>query len=462
MPLWVSALTRASGSISANSDINLKLTYYIETFGCQMNKNDSELMALSLSEHGYQVAPGGQDPDITVYNTCSVREHAENRVLSRIRSHRKRIRDHNGIIIVAGCMAQRLGDELIESGIADMVIGPYQSPDIGKLLHRHLEDRNVRTFLSQNIDDFSVRIRHDLYRVSDSPEWHKWVTITHGCENNCSYCIVPYVRGKLISFPSIQVLDHIRSLADSGIREITLLGQNVNQYGLDSGDIPFYQLLESSAGIGGIERINFITSHPRDFSDDILHVIRDMPNISRSIHLPLQSGSDRILSLMNRGYTMSDYLLIVEKIRNILERSSLSTDLIAGFPGETVDEFNDTLRAVETIRFDDAFTYAYSSRRGTPAASLAESITREEKNARLGQLITVQRGISKQKLKEQIDSVEDAIIERFSKKSPDRVMGKTYLNHVVITPGTREDIGKRMKIKISSVLGSTLQGTRIA
>ncbi len=448
--------------ISTDSDIDLKRTYHIETFGCQMNKNDSELMALSLSDHGFQSAPGGAAADITIYNTCSVREHAENRVLSRIRSHRNRLRDRDGIIVVAGCMAQRLGRELIDTGVADMVIGPYQSPDIGRLLRLHLEDRAARSFLSQDISDFSGRIKHDLYKVNDTPEWHKWVTITHGCENFCSYCVVPAVRGRLISFPSAQVLEYIRTLADGGIREITLLGQNVNQYGSDSADIPFYRLLEASARIGGIERINFITSHPKDFSDDILLVIRDNPNISRSIHLPLQSGSDRILGLMNRGYTISDYLAIIGKIRSVLDRSSISTDLIVGFPGESEDEFKDTLRAVETIRFDDAFTYAYSSRRGTPAASLAESLTREEKNARLEKLIAFQRGISKQKLKERIDSVEEAIIERFSKKSPDRVMGKTYLNHVVITAGTRDDIGKRIKIKISGVLGSTLQGTRIA
>ena len=222
-----------------------------------MNKNDSELMALSLSDHGFRSAADGEKADITIYNTCSVREHAENRVLSRIRSHRKRLRDRDGIIVVAGCMAQRLGDELIESGIADMVIGPYQSPDIGKLLRLHLEDRNARAFLSQDISDFSGRIKHDPHRVSDTPEWHAWVTITHGCENFCSYCIVPSVRGKLISFPSGQILDYIRTLAGNGIREITLLGQNVNQYGSDNGDIPFYRLLEAAAGIGGIERINF-------------------------------------------------------------------------------------------------------------------------------------------------------------------------------------------------------------
>ena len=437
-------------------------TYHIETFGCQMNKNDSELMALSMQEHGFNQAPDPLKADVTIFNTCSVREHAENRVISRIRSHRRKFSGKNSIIVVAGCMAQRIGDSLIDDKIADMVIGPYQSPEIGRLLRLHLEDRSRRLFLSQEISDFSGRINPDLCRISDTPAWHKWVTITHGCENFCSYCIVPSVRGKLISFPSGRILDYIRSLAAYGIKEITLLGQNVNQYGTDSNDIPFHRLLGSAAGIAGIERINFITSHPKDFSDDILHVISDHPNISRSIHLPLQSGSDRILELMNRRYTLSGYMRIVDRIRNLLSVHSLSTDLIAGFPGESETEFRETLKAVEGIRFDDAFTYAYSPRQGTPAFSLAEALTREEKIARLERLIALQRTISRQKLNELVNRVEDTIIERFSKKSSDRVMGRTYLNHIVVTAGSKDDFGKKISIKIDGVLGSTLQGTRIA
>ena len=284
------------------------------------------------------------------------------------------------------------------------------------------------------------------------------MTITHGCENFCSYCIVPVVRGKLISFPSHRILDYIRLLAGNGTREITLLGQNVNQYGTDNNDIPFHRLLESAALVPGIERINFITSHPKDFIEDILLVIRDHSNISRSIHLPLQSGSDRILGLMNRGYTIRDYLGIIEKIRALLADHALSTDLIVGFPGESEDEFEETLRAMEQIRFDDAFTYAYSPREGTPAFSLPESLTHVEKIARLERLIALQRGISHQKLRERIDREEETIIEGFSKKSPDRVMGRTYLNHNVVLPGSGEDIGKKIRIKIDGVSGATLRG----
>jgi tRNA-2-methylthio-N6-dimethylallyladenosine synthase len=427
-----------------------------------MNKNDSELMSLSLKEHGFRMSDTPLDADITVFNTCSVREHAENRVISRIRSHRKKIRGRGGIIIVAGCMAQRIGDRLIGEGIADMVVGPYQSPDIGRILGLYMEDRGRRLFLSQEEADFCGRVNPDHTVEADAPEWRRWVTITHGCENFCSYCIVPFVRGKLISFPSARVLEYIRVLAGSGAREITLLGQNVNQYGTDINDIPFHRLLESAAVIPGIERINFITSHPKDFIDDILYVIKDHPNISRSIHLPLQSGSDRILGQMNRRYTFKEYMDIIEKIRKVLADHALSTDMIVGFPGESDGEFRETLNAVELIRFDDAFMYAYSPREGTPAYVIPETLARAGKIARLEQLIALQRSISLQKLRERINREEETIIEGFSKKSADRVMGRTYLNHNVIMPGSGEDIGKRIRIKIDGVTGATLQGTRIA
>lgn len=437
-------------------------TFYIETFGCQMNKNDSELMALSMSEEGFLPAASAEDADIIIFNTCSVRDHAENRALSRMRGSRAQGRSRGAIIVTAGCMAQRIGNDLIRNGIADMVVGPYQVPSLGRLVRSYLADPGDNTHLSQDNADFTGRINPRLAATAGEPGWHRWVTITHGCENFCSYCIVPMVRGRLISFPSAQILDYIRGLAESGTKEVTLLGQNVNQYGTDSGDLPFYRLLEETAGIRGIERINFITSHPKDFSDPILDVIRGHSNISRSIHLPLQSGSDRILSLMNRQYTRADYMKIVEKISSRLGTYSLSTDIIVGFPGETESEFMDTLSALEAVRFDDAFTYAYSPRSGTPAFSLREELTRDEKIGRLQRLIALQRSISRQRLAERISSVEDSIIERFSKKSTDRVMGRTYLNHIVITNGTSDDFGKRVQIRIDSVQGTTLQGTRIA
>ncbi|MBN2079634.1 MAG: tRNA (N6-isopentenyl adenosine(37)-C2)-methylthiotransferase MiaB [Spirochaetes bacterium] len=437
-------------------------TYHIETFGCQMNKHDSELMALSMEEASFTPAADASSADVVIFNTCSVRDHAEQRALSRLRSLGKQGKNRKRIVVIAGCMAQRIGRRLLDEKTADIIVGPYQSPSMGRLIMAHMENPASAAYLSQEAGDFSTRIVPEGNVRIGGPPWHSWVTITHGCENFCSYCIVPIVRGRLISFPSDAILAHIRDLAGKGTREITLLGQNVNQYGMDTGDIPFSRLLESAAEVPGIERIGFLTSHPAAFPVEILRVIRDHPNISRSIHLPLQSGSDRVLAMMNRRYTVSDYMEIVEAARSILENCALSTDLIVGFPGETEEDFGATLDALEKIHFDDAFTYAYSPRSGTPASLIPESLTRPEKMERLSRLIQVQRQISSRKLNERIDREEEVIIEKFSKKSSAKVMGKTFLNHVAVVPGTADDIGRKLRIRVIGVRGSTLRGARLA
>ncbi|MCL2026674.1 MAG: MiaB/RimO family radical SAM methylthiotransferase, partial [Leptospirales bacterium] len=296
-----------------------------------MNKNDSELMRLSLYDEGYTLSEKIDEADIAVYNTCSVREHAEDRVRARIASDQGRIRKRGGLIVVAGCMAQRIGGELIEDKTADVVIGPYQSPAIGKKLNEYFLNKTACLFLSQSAEDFESRFRG--YPAS----WHSWLTITHGCGNFCAYCIVPYVRGRLMSFNSTDIIERAKNLVANGTLEITLLGQNVNQFGQDTGDIPFYSLLEKIAAIPGIVRLNFLTSHPKDFSEDIISVIAGNPNISRNVHLPLQSGSDKVLALMNRAYTMSHYYALIDMIGKYLNDYSVSTDLIVGFPEENND-----------------------------------------------------------------------------------------------------------------------------
>ena len=436
--------------------------YHIETFGCQMNKCDSELIALSMEKAGYAPSGSSADADIAIFNTCSVRQHAEDRAVSRIMAVRTPVRQRGGIIAVTGCMAQRIGGELLDRGTADIVIGPYQSPDAGNIIRGFMEGRESRSLLSQSPDDYRDRIQPGYTEAGDRDGWHRWVTITHGCENFCTYCIVPHVRGKLISSPSENILSHVREIAEQGIMEITLLGQNVNQYGQDSGDIPFCRLLEKVAGVPGFVRVNFLTSHPMDFSPDLVRVIRDNPVISRAIHLPLQSGSDAVLRAMNRHYDMKHYYSIIDLIKKELDRHSLSTDLIVGFPGEEEKDFRATLEAVEKIGFDDAFMYAYSPRENTPAWGLTEDLSHEEKIARLQELIELQRRISRRKLEERVNSVDVTIVERVSKKSSSSVMGKTSLNHPVVLPGSSDDIGKRIHIKIHGVKGSTLQGTRIA
>ncbi|HNX23569.1 MAG TPA: tRNA (N6-isopentenyl adenosine(37)-C2)-methylthiotransferase MiaB, partial [Spirochaetota bacterium] len=417
-------------------------TFRIETFGCQMNVGDSELIRLSLIKNGFIEAGNPGDADICIYNTCSVRDNAEKRALARISTAKGIGTVKKRLIVVAGCMAQRLGEELVKKKIASIVIGPYQSPRLGEILNEFLKNKKNKLFISQDGENFAERLTPELLENRDVEPWHKWVTITHGCENFCAYCIVPYVRGKLISFPSGRILKFIKELADSGVIEITLLGQNVNQYGQDSGDIPFHKLLEKTASINGLKKINFMTSHPMDFNEETIHVINNSSNISRGIHLPMQSGSDRILSAMNRKYTKAHYYSVIEKIKKIIPDYAISTDLITGFPGETVDEFNETLEAVKKIQFDEAFMFSYSPRMGTPSYSMKETISEKEKAARLHELILIQREISLEKLKKRVNNRERVIAEKVSKKSGSEVAGKTFLNHPVVFSGDINDIGR--------------------
>lgn len=425
-----------------------------------MNKGDSEVMTHSLFKAGLTETASDIEADILVFNTCSVRQHAEERVLSRIGSIKNKLKD-DCIIVMAGCMAQRAGQSLLEQKLIDIVIGPYESPKIGEIVTEYFSDNSKNLFNSQAIKDFQPRLVFDPLHNMDEFPWHKWVTITHGCENFCSYCIVPYVRGPLISFPSEKIIEYVKKLTLEGIYEITLLGQNVNQYG-ENKDIPFYKLLEKISGITGLSKINFITSHPKDFDENIIRVIRDNENISRAIHLPLQSGSNSILKAMNRKYTREHYLDIIEKIEKNLDVFSISTDIIVGFPGESTNDFSDTIDMVKKIRFDDAFMYAYSPREGTAAYNLIETISSDDKINRLNTVIELQRKISKEKLMLRINCQEEMIVERISKRSEKEVMGKTFLNHPVITPGIAADIGKKMTIVITELKGNTLYGKRIA
>lgn len=437
--------------------------FFIETFGCQMNKGDSDLMALSLIKNGFQTADCAEKADVLIFNTCSVRHHAENRALSRIRSARRDFHPAAGrLLVAAGCMAQRTGHELIKKDLADLVVGPYRSPVVGDIVQGYMAGNPCRSFLSLERNDLIRRIGPEWVTGRDPAPWHTWVTITHGCGNFCSYCIVPYVRGPLVSFHSGDILNYIARCAERGTREITLLGQNVNQYGMDSGDMPFSRLLAHAAAVPGIVKVNFLTSHPMDFSAEIIEVIRDHENISRSIHLPLQSGSDEILARMNRKYGIRDYLKLVDRVRERLEHHSLSTDLIVGFPGETGRDYELTLEAVRAIRFDEAFMYAYSPRSGTAATELPETISRIEKMDRLRRLIEIQRSISREKLISRINCTEEIIVEGLSRKSDREVMGRSFLNHPVIIPGEQKEIGEKIRVTIRGIRGSTLYGERIA
>ena len=430
------------------------MRFYIETFGCQMNKNDSQMMEASLLASGFLHAENQNDADIVIFNTCSVRDSAERRAKGRLKEAMAKVREKKGIVVAAGCMAQRIPEFLTNGKYCSIAVGTYQSPSIGKIIENYLNGDKRRVFDSFDENDYDGRIS------GTTESWHKWITITHGCENFCTYCIVPYVRGKLISASSNEVLSNIESAVENGAIEITLLGQNVNQYGQDNDEIPFYKLLDKAAGIKGIQRLNFLTSHPKDFDTNIIEVIKNNQNISRSVHLPLQSGSNSILEKMNRIYSLQAYMKIIDRIKELSE-FSITTDLIVGFPGETDKDFEDTINAVRLVQYDEAFMYAYSPRESTPAASFKNHLDKKIKSERLKLLIETQREISALKLKARIGRTESVIIEGISRKNENEVYGKSFLAHPVITSGSSSDTGKLLNVKIESVKGSALIGNRV-
>ncbi|MBN2435247.1 MAG: tRNA (N6-isopentenyl adenosine(37)-C2)-methylthiotransferase MiaB [Spirochaetes bacterium] len=433
-------------------------SYFIETFGCQMNISDSELIAASLEKEGL-VKMDMIDADVVVFNTCSVRKHAEDRAVARLREAKAHKRKR-GIVIAAGCLSQHIGTRLLEDKICDIAVGPYESPNIAQIIREFLKDNSRNLFISSEKDDFAGRLHPSLIMRPEREHWHRFVTITHGCENFCTYCIVPHVRGPLISFNSEEIIDFIKQLPRSGVFEVTLLGQNVNQFGQDNGDISFCQLLERVSTIPGIEKINFMTSHPKDFNPDIIRQIANNNTIARSIHLPLQSGSDEILKRMNRGYNVKHYIELIDSIRQAGD-IAITTDLIVGFPGETEEQHKESMALIKEIGYDDAYMYAYSPREGTVSAKYDMQLSKETKNRRLTELITMQREITVSRLDNLIGKKEKIVVERVSRKNDNEVSGKTFSNRQAVLAGSRDDIGKIFTIEYEKVNGATLYGKKV-
>lgn len=403
---------------------------------------------------GFEPTQDYKDADIIVFNTCSVRENAERRAFVRMRE--MRAHKQKSVFVLAGCMAQRTQDEFIKSKLINCSIGPYMAPDIGRIVKDYISGKGSSLLTSQLRENFSPRFGA-IESVKNIHPWHRYVTITHGCENFCSYCIVPYVRGKLISFPSQSIIEHIKRLIDAGVFEITLLGQNVNQYGQDCGEIPFYSILEKISSIAGLKRLSFLTSHPKDFQIETIRTIANYPVLSRSIHLPLQSGSDAILSKMNRGYTSTQYVETIEQIRSILgEECSLTTDIIVGHPGETEENFKETLSLLKKCRFNDAFTYAYSSRSGTASSLMEDQISSEEKSRRLDETIREQNKHGYENKTKRIGIIEDVLIENISSRIENGFFGKTHLLHPIIVTGNDLKPGTFVKALVTEIKGKTL------
>ena len=416
-----------------------------------MNKNDSELIRGILEESEFRVTDDWNSADVVLVNTCSVREHAEQRVLGRIGVLEGWKRQAPGRRIgVLGCMAQRLGRGW--AGLrpcVDFVVGP----DGYRRLPEILKGTGVRPEVAAELR--TEELYSGVHAVRE-PGPAGWVTISRGCGNFCSYCIVPYTRGPERCRPAGEILPEIEGMIEKGFREVTLLGQNVNSY--RDGDMDFPALLGRVSRIPGLLRVRFMTSHPKDLSDRLLRVMASEPAACPHIHLPVQSGSDRILRLMNRGYTAGHFLERVRRAREWIPGVALTTDVMVGYPGESGEDFQDTLRLMEEVRFDEAYTYAYSPRSGTAAAGHPGAVAEDEKFRRLGALIDLQREITVAVRRAMVGTTVEVLPEKPSARSGSEWMGRTPGGHVVVLGMDGVEAGRPVRVEIESCRGATLRG----
>lgn len=432
---------------------------HIKTWGCQMNEYDSSKMAdLLASTHGYQLTEIPEEADLLLLNTCSIREKAQEKVFSLL-GHWKLLKEKNPnlIIGVGGCVASQEGEHLRQRApCVDVIFGPQTLHRLPEMInHVHGSHSPVVDISFPEIEKFD-RLPEPR---AEGPT--AFVSIMEGCNKYCTFCVVPYTRGEEISRPSDDILFEIAQLASQGVREVNLLGQNVNAYrgATYDGDIcSFAELLRLVAAIDGIDRIRFTTSHPIEFTDDIIDVYRDTPELVSFLHLPVQSGSDRILTMMKRAHTALEYKAIIRKLRQARPDIQISSDFIIGFPGETQQDFEQTLKLVADIHFDTSYSFIYSPRPGTPAADLPDDVSDEEKKQRLHIL---QQRITQQAMeisREMVGSVQRILVEGTSRKSAVELAGRTENNRVVNFEGTPEMIGKFVDVEIVDVYASSLRG----
>ncbi|MBN2200382.1 tRNA (N6-isopentenyl adenosine(37)-C2)-methylthiotransferase MiaB [bacterium] len=418
-----------------------------------MNKNDSELIRGLLNESGYSLAEHWESADVVLVNTCSVREHAERRVLGRlgVLAGWKRL-SPNRRIGVLGCMAQRIGASLRElRPCVDFIVGPDG--------YRRLPELISGSSASAVDTAFRPEELYGGIRPMRDSGFSAWVTVSRGCVNFCSYCIVPYTRGAERCRTAGDILSEIESLAVRGFREITLLGQNVNSW--RDGDMDFADLLRRTAAVNGLLRVRFMTSHPKDLTERLLDAMAETQAVCPHLHLPVQSGSDRILERMNRKYDRKRYMEIVRSARERMPHLGLTTDIMVGFPGETEADFELTLDLLETVRFDDAYTYAYSPRSGTAAAGFEDAVPEDVRFRRLAGLIERQRAVTLQTRKEWIGRTTEILAERPSPRDPDEWLGRTASGLTVVFPAGGAAPGVPVVIRIEGVRGLTLYGRTV-
>lgn len=435
--------------------------FYIETYGCQMNVADSEVVASILTENGYELSTDIREAGLILINTCSIRDNAEQRIWGRLKAIGHLKRKNNAMIGLLGCMAERLREQILEKEhLVDLIAGPDSYRDLPVLISEAgTGHKAVNVLLSREETYANINpVRMDLNGVTS------FVSIMRGCNNMCAYCVVPYVRGAERSRDPISVVKEVRDLVASGYKEVTLLGQNVDSYNWKDKDrhVDFPDLLEMTALVDPSLRVRFSTSHPKDISDELLKTIARYPNICRHIHLPAQSGSSRILKLMNRDYTREWYMDRISAIRSIIPGCAISTDIITGFCTETEEDHKDTLSLMEWVGYDFAYMFKYSERPGTKAArKYPDDVPEEIKTRRLNEIISFQNTLSAKSKKQDVGRVFEVLTEDFSKRSQDFLSGRTSHNKVVVFPAGGHRKGEYVNVRVERCTSATLIGKAV-
>lgn len=429
------------------------MKYYLRTYGCQMNVYDSELVMGILNGEGHIRTSMLDEADIIIINTCSVRQNAENRVLNKLDQLKHlKVKNPQLIVGVIGCVAQNLKKAIIENRqFINFVLGPDSYRKIPEII------KNLKSSESAFVEvGLSRSETYDYLYPARGESVNAWIAIMRGCNRFCSFCIVPYLRGRERSKPAARVLDEVKRAANEGYAEITLLGQNVNAY--RDGRVDFPDLLKMIADVDGIKRIRFTSPHPQDMSLKLIKTIAEVSKICNHIHLPVQAGSDKILSLMNRNYSRNEYISLVDRIRSFISGVSITTDIIAGFPGETREDFLLSVELMQRVEFDNAFTFKYSPRKGTKAAKLKDDVPEIEKVKRVMELAELQRRITLKKNRNLIGRTVEVLVEKESKKSASHWMGRTEENKIVVFPKNGFKQGEFAYLQIVDADGVTLFG----
>ena len=444
----------------------MSASVYLETFGCQMNVADSERADVRLRAAGFDLSGSPENADVIIFNTCSVRERAAHKVFTRIGEVRRRRIGSEPVVGVMGCVAQLEGSSIFDaSPLVNIVAGTRATDRLPQLILRALNgERRVL-----DLDERGEGEVWDVPATARTSKYVAFVPIIEGCNKFCTYCIVPFSRGREISRTAADIVEEIHELRRHGHKEIHLIGQNVNSYrpktedGLAGfkGATPFCRLLRAVAATG-MERIKFTTSFPRDFHPDIVTAIDEHENLCEWIHLPVQSGSDRILRAMRRGHTASDYMKRIDAVKNTRRRMAITSDIIVGFPGETAEDFRETVKMVERVGYDALYIFKYSERGGTPAAKLIDDVTREEKAVRFAELEEAQRRFQRTRYDSYIDRVLNVLVERLSPKSESDMAGHSTCHKVVNFPGDSSMLGKVKSVRITAAKENSLYGQIIS